>query len=119
MRGTGKSWSILALPALAGVLLAGFAQAKPAEEGPWTRYENLAPVVGADGQSHTATCSGFPGTNPAFSFWAKRGASKNLVVYFEGGGACWDNLTCSFPIGTGLPAQFFVPAVPPSANPAT
>jgi len=74
-----------------------------------------------DGQTHEATCSGVPGTDPAFSFWAKKGASKNLVVYFEGGGACWDSLTCSFPIGSGLPPpapQFYVPAVPPGANPA-
>jgi hypothetical protein len=87
----------------------------------WTKYENLETVIGADGQSHSAACSGFPGTSPAFSFWAKRGTSKNLVVFFEGGGACWDNLTCTFPIGSGLPAsapQFYVPAISPLVNPA-
>ncbi len=51
----------------------------------------------------------------------RRGTSDKTVVYFEGGGACWDNLTCSFPIGSGLPApapQFYVPAIPPGDTPA-
>src|SRR4026209_2247663 len=53
--------------------------------------------TGADGHQHTATCSGFPGTDPTFSFWAKRGVSTKLVVFFEGGGTCYDSFTCAFP----------------------
>ena len=107
---------------LAALLCAPAAQAHEARAGQWQKLENLPAVVGADGQSHTATCSGFPGTDPAFSFWAKKGKSKNLVVYFEGGGACWDNLTCTFPIAPGMPSQvpqFFVPAIAPGSTPAT
>jgi hypothetical protein len=77
-------------------------------------------VVGADGKVHEATCSAFPGTDPKFGFWAKRGRVNNLVVFFEGGGACWDNLTCTFPLA-GLPAQvpqFFVPAISPATDPS-
>ena len=113
-------WS-LGLIAVAAAMLATSVDAKPAVAGPWTKYENLESVTGADGQTHAATCSSLPGTNPAFSFWAKKGASKNLVVFFEGGGACWDNLTCSFPIGSGLPPsapQFYVSQIAPGANPA-
>lgn len=98
----------------------GPALAKPPVDGAWQKIENLAPVIGADGKLHTATCSGYPGTDPRFNFWAKRGSSKNLMVFFEGGGACWDNLTCTFPIAN-LPAsvpQFFVPSVPPGTNPS-
>ena len=84
----------------------------------WTKYVPPSQVTGVDGQTYTPSCSGFPGTDPTFSFWAKRGKLNNLVIFFEGGGACWDSLTCSFPIGTGLPAQFFVPQVPPGINPA-
>jgi hypothetical protein len=43
------------------------------------------------------------------------------MVYFEGGGACWDNLTCSSPFAAGLPAaapQFYSPAVDPATDPA-
>jgi len=88
--------------------------------GTWQRIDSPAPVVGLDGKKHAAQCSGYPGTDPSFKFWARKGSSKNLVVYFEGGGACWDNLTCTFPIA-GLPQQvpqFFVPQVPPGTNPA-
>jgi len=115
-----RLWA-LGLLCIGSAALTAPVEAKPAQAGPWTKYENLPPVIGADGQSHTATCSGFPGTDPAFSFWAKKGASKNLVVYFEGGGACWDSLTCTFPIASGVPPQvpqFYVPAIPPTANPA-
>jgi len=105
--------------AIAGGLLAFNSNARPAVAGPWTIHEDLAPVVGADGNTYSATCSGLPGTDPEFKFWSKKGDSKNLVVYFEGGGACWDNLTCSFPIGTGLPLQFYVPQIFPGTNPAT
>ena len=95
------------------------ADAKNASD--WQKIENPGPVIGADGKPHTATCSGYPGTDPKFSFWAKRGKSKNTVVYFEGGGACWDSLTCTFPLDSRLPSavpQFFVPAIPANANPA-
>lgn len=87
----------------------------------WTKFENLPAVIGADGKQHEATCSAFPGTDPKFNFWAKRGSVNNVVVYFEGGGACWDNLTCTFPIANGLPQQvpqFFVPAIAPGTTPA-
>ena len=81
--------------AIAGTLISFNATAKPAQAGPWTIHEDLAPVVGSDGKIYSATCSGFPGTDPEFKFWSKKGASKNLVVYFEGGGACWDAETCA------------------------
>ena len=99
------------LGAVLGSLLA--AGTAPATAQTWQKVENLAPVIGADGKPHQAACSGFPGTDPRFAFWVRRTASKNLAVYFEGGGACWDNLTCSFPItGRSEPVpQFFVPMV--------
>jgi hypothetical protein len=117
-----KWWCMLEV--LAGVLLAsqaGAVQPPPPGTG-WTKYENLAPVTGADGNPHSATCSAFPGTDPRFSFWAKQGTSKNLVVFFDGGGACFDNLTCTFPVVAGLPSgvpQFFVPAIAPTTDPST
>jgi hypothetical protein len=32
-----------------------------------------------------------------YSYFVKRGTVNKLVVYYMGGGACWDNLTCSLP----------------------
>ena len=88
----------------------------------WQKVGNLPAVVGLDGQRHSATCSGYPGTDKAFSFWARRTGSKNTVVYFEGGGACWDDLTCTFPMSPAVPPQvpqFFMPAIPADTDPAT
>lgn len=76
--------------------------------------------MGADGKTYSASCSGLPGTDPEFRLWTQKGGSKNLVVYFEGGGACWDSATCSFPIGGGLPApapRFCVSQICPGTNP--
>ena len=95
---------------------------RAAQPADWRQVLNPAPVLGLDGKPHAAACSGFPGTDPAFSFWHKRGKSKNLVLYFEGGGACWDSFSCSFPMSAGLPAQvpqLYMPQVPANSNPAT
>ena len=48
------------------------------------------------GMDLAPTCSGAPGTDPEFSFFAKGGTVNNLVVYFQGGGACWDAATCLY-----------------------
>ena len=90
-----------------------WAIAAPKSPGTWQQIDNPPPVVGMDGKGHAAQCSGYPGTDPKFKFWARKGSSKNLVVYFEGGGACWDNLTCTLPIA-GLPPQ--VPQFPRSVR---
>lgn len=29
-----------------------------------------------------------------FHFFAKRGATNNLLIYYQGGGACWNRVTC-------------------------
>ena len=54
------------------------------------------PIV-VNGETIEATCSDAPGSDPAFKFWARRGVSNNVVVFFDGGGACWDDLTCAVP----------------------
>ena len=104
-RTSTTAWS-LGLVAVAGALFSIVVEAKqpPPPVADWVKYENLPPVTGPDGKTYSATCSGYPGMDPAFRFWARKTASKNLVVFFEGGGACWDNLTCTFPIA-GLPPR--------------
>lgn len=98
------------------------------KSGEWVKHDksntSLTNVLGMDDKVHTAACSGYPGTESEFSFWSKKGKSDNLAVFFEGGGACWDATTCSFPISDPLPPgipqqlQFFVPAIDPATNPA-
>jgi hypothetical protein len=108
-----------ALAAAAAGLLGAAAPAQAADF--WRRIDQPAPIAsGLDGQPHEATCSGWPGTDPSYRFWTRKGKSSNLVVYFEGGGACWDDLTCTFGMGRGIPSavpQFYNPALPPGSAP--
>ena len=69
----------------------------------WQKVQATGAVQGLDGRSHTATCSGYPGTDAKFNFWTRKGKSRNLVIYLEGGGACWDDLTCTFPYDSSSP----------------
>jgi Pectinacetylesterase len=87
--------------------------------GVWQRIDAQGEITGLDGKKHKASCSGFPGTDKRFSFWTREGRSRNLVIYFEGGGACWDGASCSYPVTGGAGPQFFVPQVPPGTDPAT
>ncbi len=68
----------------------------PATQSEWVELTPQA--VEIDGRLITPTCSGAPGADPAYSFWAKRGRSDALVIYFDGGGACWDDVTCAVPM---------------------
>lgn len=53
--------------------------------------------VTIEGREIDPTCSEAPGTDPAFRFWARRGTIEKLVIYFDGGGACWNDFTCALP----------------------
>lgn len=84
----------------------------------WTQY-TPGPTE-FRGRPLTPTCSGFPNTDPTFRFWAKPGQVNNLVVFFEGGGACWDAFTCANPIDSNRPPtapQFYKPAISPGDDP--
>ncbi len=90
-------WAVLTF-ALAGcggerAAPARVAPALPQSESAW--IELTPQPVEIDGQLVTPTCSGAPGTDPAFRFWARRGGGDGLVVYFDGGGACWDGASCA------------------------
>ncbi|MGE0739813.1 MAG: pectin acetylesterase-family hydrolase [Hyphomonadaceae bacterium] len=67
----------------------------PAVESEWV--ELTPEPVEIDGRVVAATCADVPGADAAYRFWAKRGRSNNLVVFFDGGGACWDDVTCALP----------------------
>ena len=94
--------------------------AAAASAGTWQKIDNPPAVIGLDGQTHSATCSGFPGTDPTFSYWVRPGSSSNLLVYFVGGGACWDDLTCSHPFMPNSPnvLQFYSAAIDPNLDPS-
>ena len=58
------------------------------------------------GHLYKPTCSNAPGTDPRYSFWFKQGSSDGLVVFFNGGGACWSDGTCDKPRLAGSQANF-------------
>jgi hypothetical protein len=104
-------------------LLCAAAWCAPAAASPsvWQTIDRLQPVVGADGQLHEASCSGYPGTDPRFKFFVRPGDPQKLAVVFDGGGACWDNLTCSFPFdspGRDRSIAFYNPAIPRGLDPS-
>jgi len=58
-------------------------EVKPGDAYPGYGDDNLKP-----------SCSNYPGTDSAFSFFAKLTGSNNLLIYFQGGGACWHENNC-------------------------
>ncbi|MFN9719898.1 MAG: pectin acetylesterase-family hydrolase [Planctomycetota bacterium] len=74
-----------------------------ATEG-WTRI--VPNPVTIDGHLYTPTCSNAPGTTPTFSFFFRKGTADGLVVFFNGGGSCWNDETCSKPRLAGDRANF-------------
>jgi hypothetical protein len=75
--------------------LAYVAEPLPAAPSEWVELTPQA--IEVDGRAYDPTCSEAAGADPAYKFWVKRGTSNNVVVYFDGGGACWDAVTCAVP----------------------
>jgi hypothetical protein len=70
--------------ALAGGLPDEWTEINPADYG--FEYNGLTPA-----------CSNAPGTpDSEFTFFVKGGEKNNLVIFFDGGGACWDSMNCIF-----------------------
>jgi len=45
------------------------------------------------GRTYTPECM----QGDEYRYFAKRGSVNKLVMYYQGGGACWNNLTCGIP----------------------
>jgi hypothetical protein len=90
-----KTWVILAALALSA---GAAAHADAPENAPSSEWVQVTPApTRLDGRLYEATCSHAAGTDPAYQFWFHRGTSDGLVVFFDGGGACWDDVTCAIP----------------------
>jgi hypothetical protein len=81
-------WALPAIPAQA-------APGAAAKSGGWIRIE--AKPLRIDGRLYEPTCSQAEGTDAAYAFWYRQGSGDGLVVYFDGGGACWDDASCALP----------------------
>ena len=79
---------------LLGALFGNPAPAAPKAAG-WVRIE--AKPMRIEGRLYEPTCSQAEGADAAYAFWYRQGTGDGLVVYFDGGGACWDDATCAMP----------------------
>ena len=58
----------------------------------WTEIAYTAgEIVEYEGKDFRPICS----RSTPYSFFVRRGNSNKLLMYYQGGGACWDSLTCS------------------------
>jgi len=64
----------------------GWSEIDPAQVYPGFEYNGLTPAC-----SNCPTCD-----SDKFTFFVKKGAVNKLVVYFQGGGACWDSVNCLY-----------------------
>lgn len=93
----GRLLFVLAALALFGgaSITPAAAQQLPEQPGAWVQITPEPTRI--DGRMIDPTCSDAPESNPEFRFWARRGTGDGLIVFFAGGGACWDDITCSVP----------------------
>jgi hypothetical protein len=63
-----------------------------------TEFQPVSPVgaIEYEGRTLEPRC-GFD-DDPDYHFFVKRGSVNKLLVYYQGGGACWENLTCGIPV---------------------
>jgi hypothetical protein len=64
----------------------GWSEIDPAEAYPNFDYEGLTPACSA-----CPTCA-----SDKFTFFVKKGTVNKLVIYFQGGGGCWDTVNCLY-----------------------
>lgn len=63
-----------------------------------SEFQPVSPVgpIEYEGRELNPRC-GFD-DDPDYHFFVKRGSVNKLVMYYQGGGACWENLTCGIPV---------------------
>ncbi|CAB1079582.1 hypothetical protein JY97_02475 [Alkalispirochaeta odontotermitis] len=84
----GGRWSKPGLPDIPG----GWSEIDPAEVYPDFEYNGLTPACSA---CPTCMSDTFKPLDK-FTFFAKKGTVNKLVIYFQGGGACWDSVNCLY-----------------------
>ena len=70
-------------------------------------YNGLKPSCAACPAYTDISGESSPAANPSFKFFYKEGESNNLVVYFQGGGACWATENCLYEHTYSEELQFF------------
>ena len=60
-----------------------------------SQFETISPSGSVDYQDRTFTAQCMDGS--PYVYFARRGSVNKLLVYYQGGGACWDYTTCHAP----------------------
>ena len=63
-----------------------------------SEFQPISPVgpIEYEGRTLEPRC-GFD-DDPGYHFFVKRGSVNKVVMYYQGGGACWDGNTCGLPV---------------------
>ena len=65
-----------------------------------TQFTTISPTGTVQYQKRDLTpmCSGANDAPTAYHFFVKRGTTNKLLMYYQGGGACFSKFTCSIPL---------------------
>jgi hypothetical protein len=63
-----------------------------------TEFQPVSPVGPIEYQGRTLEPRCGFDDDPDYHFFVKRGSVNKVVMYYQGGGACWENLTCFLPV---------------------
>jgi hypothetical protein len=110
----GGADTVAAVEEAVGDVVDGARLAATIAPGVSTDFSEVVPPPQVDyaGRILEPTCS----AGTPWSFWVRRGSVNKLLVYYQGGGACWSGLTCG-----GLPPLInpvFKQDTGPEDNPA-
>jgi hypothetical protein len=98
-----RLWTITLIASMS-LLLTVIAYAKGPKAKPfipdipreWTQVNPVAEYPDFTYNGLTPSCAACPDCDDTFLFYVKGGSTNNLVVYFQGGGACWDSMNCLY-----------------------
>jgi hypothetical protein len=79
---------------IASVSLAGAATPKPFVPNLPSGWSQVSPDSNFSYLGLTPACSSCPGTDPTYKFFVRKGTVNKVVIFFNGGGACWDSVNC-------------------------
>lgn len=81
---------------IASVSIAGATTPKPFVPNLPSGWSQVSPDSDFSYLGLTPACSNCPGTNPTYNFFVRKGTVNKVVIFFNGGGACWDSMNCLY-----------------------
>jgi len=79
---------------IASVPLTSASTLKPLDPNLPSGWSQISPDPNFTYLGLKPACSNCPTTNPTYSFFIRKGTVNKVVIFFQGGGACWDPVNC-------------------------